>query len=64
MPLEEGQALHAHLVEHTARPEFCYFHAWEKGDLVVWDNRTTLHKAERCDMARYRRVFRRTTVAG
>ncbi|MDB5944135.1 MAG: hypothetical protein JWQ13_3701 [Ramlibacter sp.] len=64
MPLEEGQALHAQLVDHIARPEFCYFHTWEKGDLVVWDNRTTLHKAEHYDMARYRRVFRRTTVAG
>lgn len=64
MPLEEGQALHAQLIEHISRPEFCYFHTWKKGDLVVWDNRTTLHKAERYDMARYRRVFRRTTVAG
>ena len=36
----------------------------QKGDLVVWDNRTTLHKAEVYDMARYRRVFRRTTLAG
>lgn len=64
MSLEEGQALHAQLIEHVGRPEFCYFHSWKKGDLVVWDNRTTLHKAERYDMARYRRVFRRTTVAG
>lgn len=64
MSLEEGQALHAQLIEHIARPEFCYFHTWSEGDLVVWDNRTTLHKAERYDMTRYRRVFRRTTVAG
>jgi taurine dioxygenase/alpha-ketoglutarate-dependent 2,4-dichlorophenoxyacetate dioxygenase len=64
MPLEEGQALHAQLIEHIARPEFCYFHTWKTGDLVVWDNRTTLHKAERYDMARYRRVLRRTTLAG
>lgn len=64
MPLEEGQALHRQLVEHVSRPEFCYFHKWKKGDLVVWDNRTTLHKAEVYDMARYRRVFRRTTLAG
>lgn len=64
MSLEEGQALHAQLIEHISRPEFCYFHTWKKGDLVVWDNRTTLHKAERYDMTRYRRVFRRTTVAG
>ena len=64
LPLEEGQALHRELIEHISRPEFCYFHKWRKGDLVVWDNRTTLHKAEAYDMARYRRVSRRTTVAG
>lgn len=64
LPLEEGQALHRKLIEHISRPEFCYFHKWSKGDLVVWDNRTTLHKAETYDMAKYRRVFRRTTVAG
>ena len=64
LTLEEGQALHRELIEHISRPEFCYFHKWNKGDLVVWDNRTTLHKAEAYDMAKYRRVFRRTTVAG
>lgn len=64
LTLEEGQALHRQLIEHISRPEFCYFHKWNKGDLVVWDNRTTLHKAEAYDMAKYRRVFRRTTVAG
>jgi taurine dioxygenase/alpha-ketoglutarate-dependent 2,4-dichlorophenoxyacetate dioxygenase len=64
MPLEEGQALHQELVEFISRPEFCYFHKWKKGDLVIWDNRTTLHKAEAYDMGKYRRVFRRTTVAG
>lgn len=64
LSLEEGQALHQKLIEHISRPEFCYFHKWSKGDLVVWDNRTVLHKAETYDMTKYRRVFRRTTVAG
>jgi len=64
LPLEEGQALHRKLIEHISRSEFCYFHKWRRGDLVVWDNRTTLHKAETYDMTKYRRVFRRTTVAG
>lgn len=64
MSLEDGQALHRMLVEHVSRPEFCYFHKWEAGDLVVWDNRVTLHRAEAYDMGRYRRVFRRTTLAG
>ncbi|MFA7666628.1 MAG: TauD/TfdA family dioxygenase [Burkholderiaceae bacterium] len=64
MSLEDGQALHQKLVEHVSRPEFCYFHKWHKGDLVVWDNRVTLHRAESYDMSKYRRVFRRTTLAG
>ena len=64
MSLEDGQALHRQLVEHVSKSEFCYFHKWRKGDLVVWDNRVTLHKAEPYDMGRYRRVFRRTTLAG
>ena len=58
------QALHRALVEHVSKPEFCYFHKWRKGDLVIWDNRVTLHKAEPYDMGKYRRVFRRTTLAG
>lgn len=64
MALDEGMELHRKLIEHISNPDFCYFHKWRKGDLVVWDNRSTLHKAEAYDMARYRRVFRRTTVAG
>ncbi|WP_366556106.1 TauD/TfdA dioxygenase family protein [Aquibaculum sediminis] len=64
MTLEEGQALHRQLVEHLSQPQFCYFHKWQQGDLVMWDNRVTLHRAEAYDMGRYRRVFRRTTLAG
>lgn len=64
LSLEHGQALHAILIAHLSQPEFCYFHRWRQGDLVIWDNRTVLHKAEHYDMARYRRVFRRTTLAG
>ena len=64
LSLEEGQALHRELVEHVGRPEFCHFHRWQTGDLVIWDNRAVLHKAEAYDMGRYRRVLRRTTLAG
>ena len=64
MSLEDGQALHRALAEHVSRPEFCYRHRWRRNDLVVWDNRALLHRACAYDMARYRRVFRRTTVAG
>ena len=64
MSLEDGQALHAELQEHISRPEFRYSHRWQAGDLVIWDNRVVLHRAAAYDMGKYRRVFRRTTVAG
>ena len=64
MSLEDGQPLHSAPAEHVATPAFCYRHRWRQGDLVVWDNRCLLHRARDYDMARYRRVSRRTTVAG
>ncbi|MBB3143431.1 TauD/TfdA dioxygenase family protein [Halomonas organivorans] len=64
MGLEDGQALHQWLNEYASRPEFTYSHRWRENDLVMWDNRVLLHRATRYDMAKYRRAFRRTTVAG
>ena len=64
MSLEQGQALHRQLASHASRAEFTYLHRWRPFDLVMWDNRVLLHRAKSYDMARYRRVFRRTTVAG
>ena len=60
----EGKALHRWLVEYVSKPDFCYFHRWRPGDLVMWDNRVLLHRAIPYDYARYRRVLSRTTVAG
>ena len=62
--LEEGQQLHDWLREHVSEPRFCYFHRWRPRDLVMWDNRCLLHRAIPYDYTRYRRVLRRTTVAG
>jgi len=64
MSLGDGQALHRELGEHLSQPQFCYLHKWRQGDMVIWDNRCALHRARPYDMARYRRVFRRTTIAG
>ena len=64
MTLEEGKALHRWLVDYVGRPALCYRHRWYPGDLVMWDNRVLLHRAVAYDYARYRRVLRRTTVAG
>ena len=62
--LEEGVHLHRQLVDWAGREEFCYYHQWTERDLVIWDNRVLLHRAIEYDYVRYRRVLRRTTVAG
>jgi alpha-ketoglutarate-dependent taurine dioxygenase len=64
LTLEEGQRLHRLLAQHVERPEFCHLHKWQRGDLMIWDNTCVLHRAKAYDMARYRRVAQRTTVAG
>jgi alpha-ketoglutarate-dependent 2,4-dichlorophenoxyacetate dioxygenase len=64
LPLDEGRALLRTLLEHVTRPEFCYRHEWQEGDLVIWDNRCVLHRATPYDTARYRRLMQRTTISG
>ncbi len=64
MTLEEGRQSHAELTRHLSGPQFVYTHRWREGDLVMWDNRCLLHRATVYDMDRYRRVLRRTTIAG
>jgi alpha-ketoglutarate-dependent 2,4-dichlorophenoxyacetate dioxygenase len=51
------------LTEHATQREFVYSHAWRPNDLVMWDNRTTMHRARRFDHQEVRDV-RRTTLAG
>jgi alpha-ketoglutarate-dependent 2,4-dichlorophenoxyacetate dioxygenase len=61
-PLEEGRALIRQLIELATRPPFVYRHRWRVGDLVVWDNRQTMHRGTPFDDTRYPRDMRRTTV--
>jgi len=63
-PHGAGGRLLVELVAHYTRPEFVYVHEWTKGDLVVWDNRCTLHAATWFDAERESRVMWRTTVWG
>ena len=63
IPEDESRDLIQELTAHIVQPRFTYTHNWRQHDLVVWDNRTTLHKAERYDMTRYRRVLRRIDEA-
>ena len=51
------------LTEHSTQREFVYSHEWRLHDLVIWDNRCTMHRARRFDRNEVRDV-RRTTLAG
>ena len=61
---EKGALLHSDLVKIVNNSSYKYKHRWDKGDLVMWDNRCLLHRAIPYNMNKYRRVFRRTTIAG
>ncbi len=63
MPMPEARMLLKDLTEHATRPDFVYAHKWRQYDLVMWDNRQTMHRARRYDESQPRDM-RRTTVAG
>jgi alpha-ketoglutarate-dependent 2,4-dichlorophenoxyacetate dioxygenase len=60
--IPEGRLLLRELVEHATQPEFVYRHAWRVGDLVIWDNRATMHRARPFDDLAFRRELRRVTT--
>ena len=59
----ESAKLVDELTAHCTQPKFVYSHFWHAGDLVIWDNRCTLHRATPFDDMAYKRDMRRTTVA-
>ena len=61
-PVEEGRALIAELIAFATRPQFVYRHHWTVGDLLMWDNRCTMHRGRPYD-DKQRRVLHRTTVS-
>lgn len=63
MPVPDGEALYAELMAHATAPAFVYQHVWSLGDLLVWDNRTTMHRVLPYDWAQ-RRVMHRAEVLG
>ncbi len=60
-PTAESRIYLQDLLEHATQRERVYVHQWEVGDLVIWDNRSTLHRGRRYDLAE-RRELRRTTI--
>ena len=63
MPPEESRRLLKELFAHCTRPEFVYRHKWRVGDVVMWDNCATLHRAT-VDYGARRRLMQRTTLKG
>jgi alpha-ketoglutarate-dependent 2,4-dichlorophenoxyacetate dioxygenase len=61
-PLAEGRLLLRDLIEHATQPQFVYRHVWRPGDLVIWDNLATMHRARPFDDATHRRELRRVTT--
>jgi alpha-ketoglutarate-dependent 2,4-dichlorophenoxyacetate dioxygenase len=61
-PVEQGRALIEELIAFATQPQFVYRHRWTVGDLVMWDNRCTMHRGRPYDETQ-RRVLHRTTVS-
>jgi taurine dioxygenase len=63
LPQEESDAILQRLFDHQEQPKFVYEHVWRPGDLLMWDNRCTLHA--RTDFSSgERRLLRRVTILG
>jgi alpha-ketoglutarate-dependent 2,4-dichlorophenoxyacetate dioxygenase len=62
-PVPEARLLLRDLIEHATQREFVYSHKWSVGDMVMWDNRRTMHRG-RSFPAHEKRDVRRTTLAG
>ena len=61
-PRPEAMALIRELTEFATQREFVYSHSWTVGDLVVWDNRCTMHRGRRYEDKTYPRDMRRVTL--
>ncbi len=64
-PIEESRRRIIELEEHSTDERFCYRHNWRQGDVLMWDNRCLLHRADpNFDAAHYPRVLHRTCLRG
>jgi alpha-ketoglutarate-dependent 2,4-dichlorophenoxyacetate dioxygenase len=61
---DEAKALIEQLIKEIARPQSVYRHRWRAGDVVIWDNRCTLHRGCGYDDEKYRRRMHQTRVRG
>lgn len=61
MPVADGRLMLMDLIEHATQPRFVHAHRWRQGDLVIWDNRCTMHRARPFDTTKVRDLRRVTT---
>ena len=61
---EESRALIDSLINHSTGEEFTYQHKWNAGDMVLWDNRSAMHRGMAFDDQKVKRRLHRTTIAG
>jgi alpha-ketoglutarate-dependent 2,4-dichlorophenoxyacetate dioxygenase len=62
LPEGEGRALVDELIAHATKRQFVYTHRWRLHDLVMWDNRCTMHRGTEFDDLRWKRDVQRATV--
>ena len=63
LPDDEAEALVAELVAHATQRQFVYTHRWRVGDLVMWDNRCTMHRGTEYEDTRWPRDLQRATTS-
>ncbi len=63
MDQQQGAALLAELIVHATQRQFVYTHRWRTNDLVMWDNRCTMHRGTAFDDLRWRRDVQRATIS-
>ena len=63
MPDDDGRALIDRLLDHVTQRQFVYTHRWRANELVMWDNRCTMHRGTDYDDLRHVRDMRRVTVS-
>jgi len=62
MPEAEGRALIDELIAHATQRQFVYTHRWRVHDLLMWDDRCTMHHGTQFDDLRWKRDLQRATV--
>jgi alpha-ketoglutarate-dependent 2,4-dichlorophenoxyacetate dioxygenase len=63
MSEDEGKALLQQLIDHATQRQFVYSHRWRLHDLVIWDNRCTMHRGKPYEDLRWPRDMQRATVS-